>query len=462
VYKAVYVPITHDEKSASVYYPTFSVWQIMMYPDCWPSNHILNSLAIKLSEHVFGIEPWSVRLPNILAFIFFSGVMYLVAVRYFDHSFFLFCLPFAVMFCNPFLLDFFGLARGYGMSNALMAGSVYCLLRYVSRWRARWYFFTIIFAMLAAYANFTLLIYWVAVNIWLLILLIAGNTGNKEALSKTLYLMLFTLLLAAAFLALCYQPLYKMQSTNQFVYWSKTSFFSNTIMDQASNFIYNNNESRAIPVLSYGVVIVFCITAAVTIWKTISLKTAALTDPLVVLFMVLLLVWLVNMIQTKLLGTPYLTTRTALSYYVLFAFLLMFLVRDIGLQVRWAGVSLAFVTVVLFLFHLAQAATVSCVREWWFDANTYQVLDYLQGYRKAHPEIKTLDLNTTWIFNPSFGFYCISGKEPWLKLTEIHTTTDTASQTKFYYAMRDELPQLKQYTPVLSFDNGSRVLLIKK
>ena len=40
--------------------------------------------------------------------------------------------------------------------------------------------------------------------------------------------------------------------------------------------------------------------------------------------------------------------------------------------------------------------------------------------------------------------------------------TDTISQTQFYYAMREEAPLLRQYTPVLSFDNESRVLLIKK
>ena len=90
LYKAVHLPITHDEFASSVYYPAFGVWEIMMYPDYWPNNHILNTLLVKLSESVFGIEPWSVRLPNLLAFIFFFAVMYAAAVRYFAASFFFF------------------------------------------------------------------------------------------------------------------------------------------------------------------------------------------------------------------------------------------------------------------------------------------------------------------------------------------------------------------------------------
>ncbi len=225
-YKAIHLPITHDEKSATVYYATWDFAGIIK-SDCWPSNHILNSLLIKVCENLWGIEPWSVRLPNVISMFLFLTVLYLVAVRYFSKHGLLFCLPF-ILFCNPFLVDFYGLARGYGMSNAFLACSVYSLLLFSSSLKQKWYYLSIVFAMLAAYANFTLLIYWAAVQILLAFIYMVNAYSKKEKISKVVLHLFCTALLAAAFLALSYEPLYKMSTTNQFVYWAKESFYHDT------------------------------------------------------------------------------------------------------------------------------------------------------------------------------------------------------------------------------------------
>jgi hypothetical protein len=404
----------------------------MMYPSAWPSNHILNTLCIKVSEHFLGIEPWTVKLPNILAFFFFFGTMYQLADRYFKRSILLFLLPFAIMFCNPFLLDFFGLARGYGMSNALMGGSVYCLLRYISSVQFRWYALSIIFAMLAAYANFTLLIYWVALQGVLIIVSLVDAIDSKRPATTFLYPLAFLLLLAFAFLALCYQPLYKMQSTNQFVYWSKSSFFTNTLIDQVDKFRYGTwHFNKPSIYFAYIVVaLIMCIGLRV-VWKIKAQRQASMHDPLVILFLLLMMVFGINMLQSVILGTPYLTTRTALSYYVLFAFVLMFWVRDLSLRAPLARMTIVPVVLASFCFNLAFAFNMKSVMEWWFDAHTYEVMDYLQNYKKAHAGMDTVDLNTTWIFNTSFNFYTFTGHAPWLKLSALHTDVDTASQTRF-------------------------------
>ncbi|MCW3126330.1 MAG: hypothetical protein JWO03_1988, partial [Bacteroidetes bacterium] len=238
VFKAICIPITFDESAASIYYPKFSVGEIIRYPSSWPSNHILNTLAIKASESIWGIEPWNVRLPNMISFVLFFVVMYLIAQRYFSRSPLLFCLPFAVVLGNPFLIDFFSMARGYGISNMFMVCSVFCMLRHTATYRQRWYFAAIIFSMLAAYANFTLLIFWVAANGLLVMIQIARWLRHERTLFGLLLDILFTTVLAGGFLALCYTPLYKMQSTNQFIYWSKVGFFHDTLLDQVRNFRY--------------------------------------------------------------------------------------------------------------------------------------------------------------------------------------------------------------------------------
>jgi hypothetical protein len=450
------VPITFDEVSASTYYPKFTFKEIILYPGDWPSNHVLNTLFIKASESVFGIEPWSVRLPNMLAFVFIFWIIYLLAAQYFNKSVALFFLPFAIVFCNPFLLDFFGLARGYGLSNAFMAGSVFCLLRYTSSFAPRWYFLTVVLSMMAAYANFTLLLYWVAVQGVLIVALVAGGLAGQIETARILRILIMTLILAAGFMALCYMPLYKMQSTNQFMYWSKTGFYTDTLLDQVARFRYGLRYWGIPDFYAADVVLLLLtITGISVVYKIFTRRLSAIRDPLVVSFLLLLSVWIVNMAQTIILGTPYLNGRTALSYYVLFAFVLMFLVRDLAEGISWFKKIAVPPIIVFFCLHLILAFNLRSVQEWDFDANTYRVLDYIHKYQKMHPDVKTVDLNTTWIFNPSFSFYVLTGKVPWLNLIPMQTTIDTASQTQFYYVMKDDVSALRQcYTPVLVFDNG--------
>ncbi len=462
VYKAVHVPITFDESAAAIFYPHFTVREIIMFPTFWPSNHILNTLCIKLSEHIFGTTPWSVRLPNMLSFLLFFWAVYRLAIRYFDGSYFLFCLPFFAFFCNPFLIDFFGLARGYGMSNALMACSVYCALRYSYETDTRWYMLTILSAMLAAYANFTLLIYWVAVQGLLTLLLITAYMRSEETLKKMLLTAAATLAVAAGFMALCYVPLHKMQSTNQFVYWAHDGFFQNTILDQINNF-RNSVRYWGIPSLYVAWIVVgfFMAVWVCVLQKFRSTGVQALRDPLVVVTLLLSMVWLVNEVQSLILGTPYLTTRTAISYYVLFIFVLVFMVRDMSLRVARLQVALPAVVVIMFAIHLGFATDLKCVREWWFDANDHDVVVYLQQYRHAHGD-KEVDLNCTWLFNPSLSFYQETHEADGIRLTEIHHDPDTLSQTQFYYATSDDAALLHAYTPLQVFYPTQNVLLIHK
>ena len=389
----------------------------MMYPDYWPNNHILNTLLVKLSESVFGIEPWSVRLPNLLAFIFFFAVMYAAAVRYFAASFFLFLLPFAAMFCNPFLLDFCGLDRGYGISNALMASSLYFLLIYISSPALKWHSITIILSMLAVYANFSLLIYWVALNLLFVFLLICKHLQTKESLRRVASKVLVMIIVAVSFLGLCYLPLHKMSENHQFNYVAKTSFFHDTILDQVENFRYGARYfGKPSQWGAYAVLFIVMITGIIAIRKIMKAGWNSLKDPLIVLFLLLLMVWLANICQSAVFGTSYLSTRTALSYYVLFTFVFIFLIKNLCEISPRINFTLVPLLVILFCLHLMHVANYRSVREWWYDANTYQVMDYLKAYQKKHPEVKTIALNTNWLFNPSFNFYTVTGKAPWLSL----------------------------------------------
>ncbi|MBK7870599.1 MAG: hypothetical protein IPJ74_07920 [Saprospiraceae bacterium] len=239
IYKAFAIPITHDELSTILHYYTYNVWEIMMYPDPWPGNHILNTLLTKLSMNIFGQEQWAARLPNMLSFALYFYAAYHICLQLFKNHLlpFLGCLAFFIF--NPFLLDFFSLCRGYGMSNALMLCSAMFLLKgfVTQQWRAVWWGFA--FSILASYANFTLLIYWCAVTA--MIAIFAWNDYLNHKNTKQFFTKIGILAgIDLIYLLLIYTPIHKMQSTDQFVYWQSNGFFRDTIISLIENSRYGS------------------------------------------------------------------------------------------------------------------------------------------------------------------------------------------------------------------------------
>ena len=106
------MPVTNDETPTAVAYYHYSIWQIMMFPEDEPNNHILNTILTKLCIGCFGNEQLVIRLPNLLAFLVYGWAIYRILKRVFAEDS-LFFFPSALLFVsNPYLLGFFSLCRG--------------------------------------------------------------------------------------------------------------------------------------------------------------------------------------------------------------------------------------------------------------------------------------------------------------------------------------------------------------
>ena len=78
----------------------------VFYP--FPNNHVLNTLLIWVTTHVFGLSSLTLRMPALL-----GAVLYAFWFCYFLCQ--SLTLPFPVFLCliyNPFLLDFYGGGAG--------------------------------------------------------------------------------------------------------------------------------------------------------------------------------------------------------------------------------------------------------------------------------------------------------------------------------------------------------------
>lgn len=122
VNKAQYSSLTTDESASYLANVSGSVGDILAVSDSNPNHHPLNSLLMKASASVFGPTELALRLPNLLLFLVYA--LYAIWLVY--------ALPkrlaigmFLLLLTHPTMLEYFGLARGYGLGAAFMLAGVY-------------------------------------------------------------------------------------------------------------------------------------------------------------------------------------------------------------------------------------------------------------------------------------------------------------------------------------------------
>jgi hypothetical protein len=456
-YKVLHVPVTHDEAFTALQYNKYSYWQIMMYPDSYPNNHILNTLLTKFLVAVLGLKQWVIRLPNLLSFLVYAYAIIRINRSIFTRSS-VFFLPASILFlCNPYLLDFFGLCRGYGLAVALCTLSLGFLISGFKASKTRDIWLAFFFAMLASYSNFTLLVYWLSVTVvvsiyFLLTFRKSGMILFRSAICLAVSCIGYALLIA--------NPILKMQKGNVFIDWKTSGFYQDTMLSLVHN-VWSESPTFSLPdyLLSIFLMIVVLGNMGYVFVKFYKSRfnTDCFRQPVFLSGIVLLVAVSLNVLQCALLKTPYLTGRTGLFYFPLFITALVSSIGLINSQKRVILKGIISITVSLLLFlQLAGSMRFDYVREWWYDSHTLYIIQYLNDSERDH----VVSLKTNWIFNPSFTFYKYAGQMPNIILKEYDKNIDVNSDADYYYILKENFEFLKpRFEPVLEF--GGRFMLVK-
>lgn len=465
-YKIWHIPITHDETATAIYYSKFTAWQIMMYPDNWPNNHILNTLLVKCSISLFGAEQWSVRLPSFISFGLYAWAAVRISDLIFGRTSIMILGSTALFVANPYLLDFFGLSRGYGMAAAMALLSLSFMVEGFLKDKVGKVWVAIIVGVLASYANFSLLLFLAATSL-IGFIFFSIHFYPKTNLKKWATHIGALFILVLLYGALITVPILKMQTTNQFQYWTSNGFFKDTIFSSTESWRYNANLFFEFDrmVLAYLVVVIVILALARLIWhfRKTTQKEKLIKSPLFVCTSVLLLTGMINLCQNKLLGTPNLLDRTALFFYPLFIAVLLSLLGDVLSKSRTQKMPSTVLSVgllALSALHLIDRYNSKAVRDWTFNANTINVLNYLNNSRNVDTEEVTL--KTHWLYHPSFIFYTSTGKADWLNLYDYDKQIDTLTDAQYYYIFNTDYELLKNNYNVIDEFNGYEMLLKRK
>ena len=456
LYKVLNVPVTTDEVPTYFFYSKFSIWDIMMYPDNWPNNHILNTILTKFCIALFGNEQWVIRLPNLLIFLLFAFMVFRILKLVLKQNSWFF-LPGALLFVNPYLLDFFGLCRGYGLSTTFVTVSILLLLEGYNKEKDWMIWLSMFTSILASYANFTALVFWPSVVILVWFYFFIKTKGRIKSLIKP---TLFIFFISLAYLALIIVPIQKLQNTDQFKYWSSGGFYTDTIMSLIREWRYN---SKILTSIKSSLITGFI--ATVFFMNIYFLKRylrkenfswRSFRNPIVISVLLLLLPVFINILQTIILKTPNLNGRTALFFYPLFStFIVVAFSMLPQLKKQWIRKFVAITVGIIFIMNLSHRINLKSVKEWEYDRNSMEVINYLKGKYKGDP----ISLKTNWILHSSFYFYYDSGKIPWIDLQPYDYNIDITTPSEYYYIFADDFKLLEPRFEVVYKFSPDRWLL---
>ena len=155
VVRAIYVPLVHDELATFFYYIQPFEYNPLTGANPDANNHILNSILGAISHNLFGYSSLSIRLPNLLSFIFYAFFVFKIGSKFKNEI--VAWTYYIAMLCAIYFVQFFALSRGYGMSMSFLMGAIYYTLSLYEKPKFNTILFNSFYLILALFANMALL-----------------------------------------------------------------------------------------------------------------------------------------------------------------------------------------------------------------------------------------------------------------------------------------------------------------
>ncbi|MBI5218443.1 MAG: hypothetical protein HY958_05885 [Bacteroidia bacterium] len=415
LYKAAHASFTHDESYTYLHFVNTNIMDIISYFEPFTNNHILNTLLMKFSQALLGTSELTLRLPNILSHLLYMIFIFKLFDRYCNKYFILF---FILLNANPFLLDFFSLARGYGIAIGLMTAGLYYYCRYIENQKIHNHILSLVLIGFASLANFTLL------NIFLILILMHNLFQfiiNRRPFSlKNLWkINRINVMIGFVFSMILYEPIRKIIKYKLIDFGGMEGFWHDTAGTLAHAFAYDVLYRDYMIVFFKMFFISFSVLFLLRIIKYFFKKNPVTLVQKFGLFFGLILFFLIDgtILQHYLLGTPYLELRFALFMYPLFIFMCCFLIADFMTDSYkyLKGGFIVLITATLFL-HTGYAINTSSYFEWKYDMHTKEMLKDID--RVKPKECSQIKLGITWIFEPTVNFYKETLNLNWLSMVD--------------------------------------------
>lgn len=359
--RAALLSLTPDELSTI---ETFGA-KFIIYPETYhnmsANHHWLNSWLIFFSRSIFGDNEFAFRIPNLIAhavYLFFTArLMLRLRKDYFAWA------GFILLNAHPYMLDFFSLARGYGLAFAGFAGGIYYLHCFISENKNKHLVFALISMMLAVLANFALL------SIFLLFSGILGLICLRDIKPEkrlTLRRIGIIILCCGGLLLLIMPHLAKMKAAGAFFWVNDYTFLESTVTSFCTKLLYDV-PYKGKDVLRSCLPAIYTIIGVLLLFSVVAVIKKGWRDPGILLALSCITIFfgglLAILVQRAYFGLPYPEAR--MSLYLFVAFIFAFVIALASLKVfPKLSAGIAFILAAPVLFHLFFCSNVHYTIEW--------------------------------------------------------------------------------------------------
>lgn len=408
VLRAVYVSITHDEAFTFFNYinrPINSTLDVT-----YTNNHLLNSLLARVSRNVFGESVFALRLPNVLGGIAYLIYTLRILLRMSSGKWWV-VFAFVAACFNPFVFDFFGLCRGYGISLGLLMASVFYQYKACTETKPfRFRVLALVLTALAVTANYTLF------NFFLMQVVFNFAQGTlelfrlrKEGMRKILlHVVPFILLgVATAWFAIAFaNMMFKLNELGNFNFGGDNGFWADTASSLTMYSVF--------PIVigydwltQYGVIVAIAVFAIAAVMLIVALRSKFEGKNYFVLFLFTSIVGcgLALLLQHMIFGIPFSKDRTALYFLPLFGLLALSMTTGNGRLnfLTRIPVALYFLPMILaqvFGFNLDKV--IFWPQDAAMEQTTYAVIAMAE---EENPEKFPILVGVPFYVYPSFSYY---------------------------------------------------------
>lgn len=463
--RAALLAMTHDESSTYLL-RGINVFSCFFSAECWGNAnlHLLNTWLMQYSERLFGTSEWSLRLPNLLAHVLYLYASLRLVLSLRGH--FLVALAgFMLINFNPYLLDFFSLARGYGLNSGLMMASVVTLFFFLKEQRRPILVWSYAFAFLAVMANFVALNYFVSLWGTVLVMSLLRPADRKVRLrfdwSRQVRLNAIPLAASILLAVLLYVPIRALQGGGEFVYGGQN--FGGTFTALVKHSLYGANYfgEQTAPVFQAIYVTLLLSSLIGAFWFFFHRPEQAWRRYYLATALLFLFSCLVMVAQHYILGSNYLTDRKSLVFFILSGLLFYFLLYGLADRFgRGFGAVAGAIIVLTIAYHAGRTANFTYCREWWYDRDTKEMVRYLD--EMPLPDTGRVRLGVNWVFKPSTSFYLDRREMSRIKHPPFDTDIQTDGRYDLYYVFGGDFERLKDQYEVEKWFPVGTVLLRRK
>lgn len=451
--RAYLISITWDESQSYHEFIRNNIVLFQTYDTMSANNHILNTLGGIFFTNIFGVSEFTLRIPSLIAhlfFLFYSAKL----VSNFENKW-ISLSAFLILNLNPYLLDFFSLARGYGISLGFMMASIYYLYLLHVNYKTKNAVASILFAALAALGNLTLLNYCVVDYGVILFLLSYNNfktvTFFSQCIKNTIKQMLLPTFFIILFLWFILPVSFDLRKAGALFFGGEQGFWEDTVGTIVPRLWYGLDFTYLLQRLTKGLFLLIPLVASIYIvFKHLKKKTTNRNLFLGSLLLLFFLIILSTVVQHSLLGTFYLIERAVLFLFVLLMLIFVFFMNELVVERKIFQSTIHVFAGIVFIHYLF-SINLKYVYEWKDDCETKEMLTDLEKIKQQPAEKFNLSIGVPLALESSINYYRIVNNLSWLnqamRSKKINYLNDYffITPSDFEKANKDSLEIIKTY-----------------